>query len=180
MKGVQKLLLLVTLLVLAFGFLPLLAQPLPYKELDWLSYEATMYYGDAYEPDDSRNLAKAIQVDGAVQLRNFHVRRDQDWVWFYATKGTSYAVETRARPIGSLADTVLELYDYTGQLLDSDDDGGELTDARLPFMAEYTGIHYARVTEWADRFGDVYWYHLAVVKVLPHKIYLPVVTKDSS
>ena len=123
MKGAQKLLLAVTLLVLVFGFLPLLAQPLPYKELDWLSYEATMYYGDAYEPDDSRNLAKPIQVNGAVQMRNFHVRRDQDWVWFYAQQGTSYVVETRARPIGSLADTVLELYDNTGQLLASDDDG---------------------------------------------------------
>jgi hypothetical protein len=178
MKGTQKLAAVLTILVLAFGFLPLFAQPLPYKEMDWLALEPTIYYADDYEPDDTRNLARPFPANDPLQFHNFHVTGDEDWIWFYAQVGTSYAIETRARPLGSLADTVLELYNLAGALLARDDDGGPMTDALLVFDATYTGIHYARVTEWADRYGDAYWYYLRVVEV-QHRVYLPIVMRGA-
>ncbi len=178
MKGTQKLAAVLTLLILAFGFLPLFAQPLPYKELDWLALEPTIYYADPYEPDDTRALARLSLVNGPVQFHNFHASRDQDWIRFTVRAGDHYAIETQARPLGSLADTVLELYDMWGGLLARDDDGGPMTDALLKFEAAYTGMHYARVTEWANRYGDAYWYYLRVVEV--HGVYLPLVVRGGS
>ena len=99
MKGTKKLFAILTLLILVLGFLPLLAQPLPYEGHDWLEYEATMYYGDAFEPDDTRFQAKACPVNGPLQLRNFHVQADPDWIWFNAQLGVSYAIEAVGRPI---------------------------------------------------------------------------------
>ena len=178
MTGTQKLFALLTVLILAFGFLPLLAQPLPYEGLDWLSYESTMYYTDGYEPDDTRFLAQECAVGGPIQIRNFYPSGDQDWVWFYTQAETSYAVETQAKPLGSLADTALELYDQNGELIASDDDGGTMTDARLKFQAAYTGVHFAKVIEWANRYGDPYWYHLRVVEL--HHHYLPIIVRGGS
>jgi hypothetical protein len=109
MKGTQKLFAVLTFLILALGFAPLLAQPLPYKGLDWLSLEPLIYYADAHEPDDTPSLAKHCPVDGPLQIHNFHTGEDQDWILFYAVAGQTYVIKTEARPIGALADTVLEL-----------------------------------------------------------------------
>jgi hypothetical protein len=163
MKATQKLFAVLSLMILAFGFLPLFAQPLPYEGQDWLTYEATMYYGDSYEPDDSRTLARQCIVNSSIQFHNFHVKGDPDWIWFYAQIGWSYTIKADARTEGSLADTVLELYDRSGRLVTSDDDGGDMTDSILQFQATYTGIYYVSVTEWAQRYGNDYWYHLSVV-----------------
>jgi hypothetical protein len=162
MKGTEKLFAVLMIMILALGFLPLLAQPLPYEENDWLAYEATMYYGDSFEPDDSRALAQQCPVNSSIQLHNFHVKGDPDWIWFYAEAGVTYLIKTDARTEGSLADTVLELYDRYGLPVSSDDDGGAMTDALLQFQATYTGIYYAKVTEWANRYGSEYSYRLSV------------------
>ena len=44
---------------------------------------------DAYEPDNTRGLAKAIVADGAAQQRNL-ASNDSDWVRFDATAGKTY------------------------------------------------------------------------------------------
>ena len=163
MKGTQKLFAILALLILALGFLPLLAQPLPYAGHDWLEYEATMYYGDSYEPDDTRFAAKPCPADSSTQLRNFHAQGNEDWIWFNATSGMTYAIQAVGRTEGALADTVLELYDRNGLLVTSDDDGGDMTDAIIEFQASYQGVYYVKVTEWADRYGSDYWYRLSVV-----------------
>ena len=176
MKGTQKLFVLLTLLVLAFGFLPLFAQRLPYKGLDWLAYQSAMYYGDDYEPDDSQSAARPYRVNGPYQVHNFHAKGEEDWISFWTEAGSNYAIKTWANPLGSLADTVLELFNSDGQFVAGDDDGGDGTDALLQFQAAYTGIYYVRVTEWADRYGDVYWYHLRVTEPAALQyFYLPLI-----
>jgi hypothetical protein len=162
MKGTQKLFAVLSLMILAFGFLPLLAQPLPYEGQDWLTYEATMYYGDSFEPDDSRALARQCLVNSSIQFHNFHTQGDQDWIWFQAQSGLSYTIKTDARTEGSLADTVVELYDHRGMLISSNDDGGDMTDSLLQLQATFNGIYYVKVTEWAGRYGSDYWYHFSV------------------
>ncbi len=179
MKGTQKLFVLLTLLVLAFGFLPLFAQRLPYKGLDWLSYQSAMYYGDDYEPDDSQSAAKPCPVNGSSQIHNFHTSGDQDWISFSTEAGSDYTIKTQAWPLGSLADTVLELFNSDGELVGSNDDGN-MTDAILQFQAAYAGTYYARVTEWADRYGTAYWYHLRVIEPgIPQSWqYLPLIVRE--
>lgn len=176
MRGKEKLLALVAVFVLALGVVPLLAKPLPYKDTDWLAYESVMYYGDPYEPDDTPAQAKSCPADGPEQFRGFDTDWDQDWVWFPATAGTAYVVETRASSLGSQADTVLDLYDAECKLLAHEDDGGESTDAVLYFRAGYTGIHYARITEWTNSGGNGYWYYLQTHS-LGSYCYLPLVLK---
>jgi len=177
MKGTQKLFVLLALLVLAFGFVPLFAQRLPYKGLDWLAYQSIMYYGDDYEPDNSQAEAKPFLVNDPYQIHTFHTSGDQDWIWFGTEDGAYYTIRTWASPLGSLADTVLELFDSNGQPVSGDDDSGAGTDARLQFQAAYTGVYYARVTEWADRYGTAFWYHLQVTETAAVQLYLPLILR---
>ena len=44
MKGSVKLVAIVAFFALYVGLLPVIALPLPYEGLDWLSYGAAMYY----------------------------------------------------------------------------------------------------------------------------------------
>lgn len=178
MKGTQKLFVLLALLVLAFGFVPLFAQRLPYKGLDWLAYQSVIYYGDDYEPDDSMPEARPFPVNSGYQSHTFHDDGDQDWIFFSTVAGAEYTIVTWASPLGSAADTVLELFNSDGQLVGSNDDGPTGSDARLEFQAAYTGTYYARVTEWADRYGAAYWYYLRVIRPdVLHSLYLPLIVR---
>ncbi|MCS6889911.1 MAG: bacillolysin, partial [Chloroflexus sp.] len=77
---------------------------------------------DAYEPDNTLSTARPIVVNGAAQTHTFHTAGDQDWVFFAATSGYSYRIETLN--LASCSDTVLELYNSSGTLLAYNDDGG--------------------------------------------------------
>ena len=61
--------------------------------------------------------------------------------------------------------------------MSGDDDSGAGTDARLQFQAAYTGVYYARVTEWADRYGTAFWYHLQVTETAAVQLYLPLILR---
>jgi len=175
MKGTQKLLAIVAILLLGLGVLPLLAQPLPYAGTDWLDYEATLYYGDSYEPDDTFDSANQYPLGIAYQVHNFHLPQDRDWVWFDATAGSLYTVQTHASALGSSADTVVYLYDSLGRLLDSDNDGGEGFDSAIYARATYSGRYYVQVQDWRHGYGASYWYHLSVREF--DQFYLPLVRR---
>ncbi len=46
MKGSHKLFAILVFAVLCIGLVPMIVRPLPYEGLDWLSYEASIQYGD--------------------------------------------------------------------------------------------------------------------------------------
>ncbi len=101
---------------------------------------------DAYEPDDDRNAAKAISIDGSAQRHNFHRRGDQDWVFFNAIAGSSYRIETLN--LASCSDTVLELYDSNGTLLAYNDDGGGGWASRIDWTETSNGNLYVKVRHY--------------------------------
>lgn len=175
MKGSVKNLVMVAFLILCVGLVPVIALPLPYEGLDWLSYGGEIYYGDIYEPDDTRAQARPYSFSGGSQFHTFHVAGDVDWVWFSTQAGVSYVIQTHASSVGSSADTVINLYDANGDWVAGDDDGGVGSDSRLQFRATYTGIYYVRVQEYWEYFGDAYWYYLNIAR--QSRIYLPILRR---
>ncbi len=72
--------------------------------------QTTVVEEDAYEPDDTSSTASQMEL-GDVQLHNFHVPGDEDWIRFYAAKGQAHNFyEIDATQIGSNVDLRLDVY----------------------------------------------------------------------
>ncbi len=111
--------------------------------------EGLPYQADAYEPDDTQDQARTIEV-GSYQNHNLHVTADHDWTFFQGEAGIEYVVETFH--LGGRIDTLLSLYDAQGRPLDSDDDSGsEPLASRLSYEPEEDGIIYVMVQDLGDR-----------------------------
>ena len=117
---------------------------------------------DSYEPDNNASQARSISTDGSRQTHNFHVAGDNDWVWFHATAGTQYTIETSN--LGSSSDTYMYLYDHDGTtILAQDDDGGEGLASRIVWAAPGDGTYYVRVRHYdSSRYGPNTRYDLSV------------------
>lgn len=90
---------------------------------------ATAGPADQYEPDDSRESARPIQI-GSPQRRNFNHPGDIDWSMVDISRAGTYGFSARPLQDNGL-DTYLELYDASGEFLDEDDDGGQAFDSYL-------------------------------------------------
>ncbi len=115
---------------------------------------------DAYEPDNTANVARTITVGGASQDHNFHIRGDEDWVSFSALAGNIYVVETFN--LGSTSDTVLELYNNLGTRLANNDDSAGSLASRISWVAPSNGTYYARVFHYRQDAGVNTRYSLRV------------------
>ena len=125
----------------------------------------TVYAPDAYEPDDY-SRAGPISVDGAPQHHNFHTGTDTDWVWFNATLGMEYVIQTSN--LGSTADTYLYLLKSDGStVIREDNNGGGGLASRIIWVADESGICYVKVRDNASRFGPTITYDLSVRKYAP-------------
>ncbi len=74
--------------------------------------------GDPYEPDDTSGTASNQNV-GTTVLHRLCPAADQDWVSVNMSTGFTYTLQAIA--VGSLVDTVMRLYDSSGNLLATDD-----------------------------------------------------------
>ena len=98
---------------------------------------------DNYEPDDSFDLAKWIDI-GTPQQHTFHDEYDVDWVKFQVNQRGRYTI--RARGVNSnRLDTYIELYDESLDKIGEDDDGGEYLDSRLSRTLS-AGLYYVKVS----------------------------------
>lgn len=106
---------------------------------------------DPFENDNTMTSAKTLPVTGASQVHNFHAEGNQDWVKFYLTAGTKYAIQSEM--VGAHADTVLTLYDASSTELDANDDY-ELygLGSRILFAPTTSATYYAKVNHW-DPYG---------------------------
>ncbi|MDR0568198.1 MAG: DVUA0089 family protein [Spirochaetaceae bacterium] len=101
---------------------------------------------DAFEPDDTRETAKAI-APGAEQSRTFTAADDADWAKFTVAEPGVY--EIRAYAAEGDLDTYIELYDSEGEFIDDDDDGGDDYDARLRVRLD-PGTYFILITTLDD------------------------------
>jgi uncharacterized protein (DUF2141 family) len=110
----------------------------------WINNVVT--YTDIYEPDNSYQTAKPIGINAPAQV-HYLDSADQDWMYFYATAGTSYVIATHSADTSS-TDTVMELYepDGTTLILSNDDSNGTLFSTIGPWTAPAYGYYYVRVT----------------------------------
>lgn len=101
---------------------------------------------DAYEPDDSYELAKTITI-GESQLRSIHGSgSDVDWARFSLENATTLRIRTSG-PLEQWTDTVMEIYDLSGVRVASDDDSGGHYWAMIRVTLD-PGTYYIRV--WSD------------------------------
>ena len=85
---------------------------------------------------DARNVALNASYTGEIETGG-----DDEWYAFDALKGYRYVIETS---LGTLKDSVLELY-RADTRLDSNDDGGDGLASRLEWTADSTGRHCFRI-----------------------------------
>lgn len=121
---------------------------------------------DAYEPDNTQSAAKLMTVGGAAQRHNFHHAGDHDWVQFSATAGSTYLIETLN--LGVLSDTVLELYDGSGNRLAYNDDNGSSRASRITWNAPASATFFVRVFNYhSAAYGAATAYDLRVTAIPP-------------
>ncbi len=89
-------------------------------------------FGDSF--DDAGRIDVGDEVRGRIS------REEQHFFEFNAQGGSTYTIETDAD-----FDTYLELFDDSGDLLDSDDDGGSGSASRLRWSAPSSGNYIVMV-----------------------------------
>ena len=130
-----------------------------------LRVATTLCQVDVYEPNNTLGTATTI-LAGVPSLRqNVCPRADEDWFGF-AVEAGPYMIETAQ--LGPEADTVLELYDPSGRLLDANDDFEAGGASRIAWVFESAGAYYARVRHHnAGNFGTGTEYVLRLVAGTP-------------
>ena len=85
----------------------------------------------------SRDGARELTVPGNIQYDS-----DVDYFRFHAERGRRYIMDVQ---LGSLSDSVIELYDSSGTSVAVDDDGGAGYASRLEWRAGSSGTYYIAV-----------------------------------
>ena len=87
--------------------------------------------------DDATVAAVGADVEGALDYDD-----DIDYFRFQAEQGESYQIDVA---LGTLDDSIVDLYDADGSLLDSNDDDGGTSASRLYWRASSSGERYVLV-----------------------------------
>ncbi|MGQ9714791.1 MAG: hypothetical protein ACUVST_08530, partial [Anaerolineae bacterium] len=133
---------------------------------------------DAYEPDDSMDLAKPILPNVPPQHHTFHQPYDEDWVVFWASHRNVYTITTS--DLISTTDTIVDLFDAVGTWITRSDDypGGGLA-SQISWVPEVDGDYYVRVREYYRR-GECLGYRLVLRErpLWPYSALLPLVLRQ--
>ncbi len=96
---------------------------------------------DAYEPDSTYSLAKQI-IPGAAPQSHSLTGGDKDWLYFSASGGTTYTVQTFGQ-----TDTYLNLFSPDGAtIIMSNDDNGADLNAKIVWKCLSSGTYYFEVS----------------------------------
>jgi secreted trypsin-like serine protease len=125
---------------------------------------------DDYEPDNQSSQATLLSSGSFSQTHNLHHRGDRDWLKFEAEAGKLYNIE--ARPLGTLSDPLLWLYESDGLTpITFDDDSGGLRAARLEWRAPISGTFYIEIQDLANATGQRSAYNVEIQNTITS--YLP-------
>jgi hypothetical protein len=103
---------------------------------------------DEYEPDDTMEDANELTL-GVPQKHTIHVEGDHDWLRFQVEGSSSYIIETLDLKGG--IDTIVHLYDETGEELATNDDGsGEDLSSRIVWTAASDSVLYVMVRDFSE------------------------------
>lgn len=107
-------------------------------------YSTQSANADSYEADDNCGEAQAISVDGTAQEHTSHQPGDNDWVWFDATAGTNYIVETINTGTQSNTELVILSGCFSNLTGTARSFGNGYS---VSFTAAMTGRHYVRASQ---------------------------------
>ena len=94
--------------------------------------------------DHANSAANAVRVDVGLAARGaIDYEGDGDYFAFAAEEGELYQLDVT---LGTLEDSVLDIFDTYGIWLDGNDDSAESSASRLYWIAPGTGTYYVRVT----------------------------------
>ena len=114
------------------------------------TYTLTIAISDIVDDHpNSADNATPVEIGVAVQ-GELEYEGDGDFFAFEATAGESYELDVT---LGTLQDSVLDLYDADGTWLDGNDDYGDSTASRLTWTAPSTGTYYVEVTDFGSGTG---------------------------
>jgi hypothetical protein len=115
----------------------------------WVSEsQVTALQPDEYEPDNVMDNASEL-TPGVPEKHTIHLQGDRDWLRFQAERGKSYVIETSDLRGG--IDTVIQLYDQTGEELAANDDASdEDLSSRITWTAVADGVLYVVVRDLSE------------------------------
>lgn len=98
---------------------------------------------DSDEPDNQQSMAKEVTVNSGPKPHNICGPKDEDWIKFMANAQSSYVVSTAG--LAPDADTILEIYDSSGNRLAVNDDYCQGAWSGVNFFAPANDVYFARV-----------------------------------
>jgi hypothetical protein len=117
---------------------------------------------DIYEPDDSLNLARPLELNTTVQRHSLCPVGDQDWLIFTAGGNKVYSMFTG--DLTGPTDTVITLYDSQGRFLAENDDyqPGQGLASRIDYTFVNNSTYYLRVRDRRGSGGTGYEYSVGL------------------
>ena len=108
---------------------------------------------DGYEPDDTWQQARLIEVNGTTQSHNFHTTNDRDYVKFVAVANNIYTIRTLN--LSANNDTTLTLYDTDGTtpLKDNDDNPDNPPASEIIWLCSTTGTYFVKAMPFGTQIG---------------------------
>ncbi|MDM8531619.1 hypothetical protein QUF63_10645 [Anaerolineales bacterium HSG25] len=114
---------------------------------------------DAYEADDTCDLATTSLTDGTAQFHNFHDAGDTDWLSFVGQADTTYVLQATS----THQDTAPTAVIYGGCDADSLTEDGFGRNVRLTFTTPENGIYYVKLQNKVDSlFGKEVSYEVSI------------------
>lgn len=135
---------------------------------------------DEYEEDSLPEQAAWIDFEQA-QFHTFCGVGDEDWIYFWATQGRLYVIETG--DLGPTTDTVLTLYDADATTVLAENDDIAFPDnlaSQVKWTAQADGLLYAKVRHWSSQVaGNAVTYTVRVIDQGPevYRLHLPVMLR---
>lgn len=119
--------------------------------------------GDPYEPDDTL-VSASLQNSGTTNLHRICPVNDNDFVAFTASPSFTYTLQATA--IGSRVDTLLRLYDTSGNLV-AENNPDPSRDSQITFLPNSAGTYRAQVIDRNSQGGNGpdYLYNFTISQV---------------
>lgn len=106
--------------------------------------------GDPYEPDDTLGSA-SLQNAGTTNLHRICPASDNDFVAFTASPSFTYTLQATA--VGSRVDTLLRLYDTSGNLV-AENNPDPSRDSQIIFLPNSAGTYRAQIVDRNSQGGN--------------------------
>jgi hypothetical protein len=130
-----------------------------------------------FEPDNDKDHARAIQVDGSAEIHKICGAGDQDWFVLTTEAGSGYIIYTNQ--LGATTDTYLTLFKSDGVTMLANNDNANSTSlaSGVAVRSADGGALYIRIRH-ADTLvaGDAVTYNLSVVPIRA-SLFMPLIFK---